>query len=579
MADTSASDDLPSREPASAVPTAPPLAGGRPPGPTIRRKNRFRLSLVWLVPLAAVIAGLLLIVRSVVSTGPEITLEFRTAEGLEAGRTEIRYKEVVVGRVSEVTLSPDKEKVIARARLDKNAASLAVRDSRFWVVKPRIGIGGVTGLRTLVSGSYIGVDAGESEEKVRAFTGLEAPPFMLRGEPGRSFVLSARDLGSLDVGSPVFYRRTRVGRVVGFTLDPKLDILNVQVFIEAPYDTLVTDDTRFWNASGVDISLNASGLTLNTQSIASVVAGGVAFSTPPKVPPAPIASEGAQFYLAQDRNGALAEPDGPPLRIRLVFDSTMRGLAIGSPVDLLGLEIGVVRSLNLQYDARRRRFPAEVFADIYPGRLGRVREQILSAVPEDRRFNNELLKLLVENGLRAQLKTGNLLTGQMYVGLDFVPDARPVTLDARGATLDVPTIGGTLSDIQPQIAQIISRVGKIRFDEIGDSLKKTLDTASGVGLTLQDTLKSANTAIGALTPEAQKALSGVKGTLDSVQKSLAQIDRNVTDSDAPLQRNAAQAFRVLSDYLQRHPESLLRGKADDPELPLSTNPNTSGARR
>jgi paraquat-inducible protein B len=576
MAETTDQDPVPTNGPAA-------------PRPVVRRKNRLRLSLVWLVPLAAVLAGALLVARGFLQAGPTITIEFRTAEGLEAGRTEVRYKEVVIGRVSGVSLNDNRDRVVAQVQLDKSASPLAVTDSRFWVVKPRIGVGGVTGLRTLVSGSYIGVDAGVSKETTHAFIGLEAPPFMLRGEPGRSFVLSARDLGSLDVGSPVFYKRTRVGRVVGFTLDPKLDILNVQVFIESPYETLVTEDTRFWNSSGVDISLNASGLTLNTQSIASVLAGGVAFATPARVPAAPAAAEGAQFYLAQDRQSALAAPDGPPLRIRMVFDQTMRGLAVGAPIDLLGLEIGVVRSVNLEYDPSRRKFPAEVLADIYPGRLGKVRDEILSSVPADRRYDDRLLKVLVDNGLRAQLRTGNLLTGQMYVALDFVANAAPTVLDVTADSLTVPSVAGTLSDIQPQIAQIISRIGKIKFDEIGNSLQKTLDTANTAGSTLQQTLASANTAIGTLTPEARKAMAGVSATLDSVQKSLAQIDRNVTAEDAPLQRNttqtllelqrAAQALRVLTDYLQRHPESLLRGKPADPELKIPPVPSASGASR
>jgi paraquat-inducible protein B len=267
----------------------------------------------------------------------------------------------------------------------------------------------------------------------------------------------------------------------------------------------------------------------------------------------------------------------------------MRGLAVGAPIDLLGLEIGVVRSVNLQYDPSRRKFPAEVFADIYPGRLGKVRDEILAGVPADRRYNDRLLKVLVDNGLRAQLRTGNLLTGQMYVALDFVANAAPTVLDVTADSLTVPSVAGTLSDIQPQIAQIISRIGKIKFDEIGNSLQKTLDTANNAGSTLQQTLASANAAIGTLTPEARKAMAGVSATLDSVQKSLAQIDRNVTAEDAPLQRNttqtllelqrAAQALRVLTDYLQRHPESLLRGKPADPELKIPPVPSASGASR
>ena len=185
------------------------------PAPRLLPPRRLRLSLVWLVPLAALLIGGSLLVRSWLATGPRIEIEFSTAEGLEAGKTEVRYKEVAIGRVEAVALREDRQRVIVTVQLDRSAASLARQDTQFWVVRPRIGTAEVSGLGTLLSGSYIGVDAGSSEEERARFTGLEAPPFILRGEPGSSFVLLANDLGSLDVGSPIYYRRARVGRVAG----------------------------------------------------------------------------------------------------------------------------------------------------------------------------------------------------------------------------------------------------------------------------------------------------------------------------------------------------------------------------
>ncbi len=246
--------------------TPPSDASPSYPEVTVVRANRTRLSLAWIVPIAALVVGAVLIARTVMQAGPEITITFRSAEGLEAGRTEIRFKEVVVGKVAKVALSPDRERVLVSVKLDKSAANLAVDDTRFWVVRPRVGLAGVSGLGTLFSGSYIGVDAGVAEEERAHFTGLEAPPLVLRGEPGRSLVLAAQNLGSLDVGSPVYYRRTRVGRVVGYTLDAARDSLDVQLLIEPPNERLVTAESRFWNASGIDLSLSASGLTLDTES-------------------------------------------------------------------------------------------------------------------------------------------------------------------------------------------------------------------------------------------------------------------------------------------------------------------------
>jgi paraquat-inducible protein B len=477
----------------------------------------------------------------------------------------VRYKEVVVGRVEAVTLSEDRERVRASVRLDRSVSNIAVDDTRFWVVRPRIDNAGVSGIETLFSGAYIGVDAGVSTKQRREFTGLEAPPFVLRGEPGRGFVLRTEDLGSLDVGSPIFYRRNRVGRVVGYNLDPLADELSVQIFIEAPYDKLVNAQTRFWNASGVEVSLNTGGLTVDTQTLASILAGGVSFERPPGTRDLPPAADGSRFVLFADRKGALAPPDGPPQRVRMVFDQSIRGLAIGAPIDFLGIEIGSVKAVRLDYDTRRNRFPVEVEAEIFPTRLGAVREALRDPANTEAQRDTALLQRLVASGLRAQARTGNLLTGGMYIALDFPPKAPRATLDTETTVPAIPTVPGTLADVQPQIAEIVAKLNKVPFDDIGRNLN--------------DTLTQARTAIDQLGPDAQASLAEVRRTLQSVQETLARADRQLLDPSAPIQRNAeqtlldlqraAQSLRVLADYLQRHPESLLRGKPADEKIPAS----------
>ena len=536
--------------------------------PVVRRKNRTGLSLVWIVPILAVVIGASVLINTLMKAGPHVVIEFRTAEGLEAGKTEVRYKEVVVGRVESVSLSDDRKRVLAGIRLARAAAGIAVDDTLFWVVRPRIGTAGVSGLNTLLSGAYIGVDAGVSERSRRQFVGLESPPFVLRGEPGRSYVLRAPDLGSLDVGSPVYYRRERVGRVVGHTLDPKIDELTVQIFIESPYEALVTQKSRFWNASGLELQVSAAGLTLNAQTLTSVIAGGIAFERLPGSEGTAAAPAGTRYYLFSDRRSALAPPDGPALPIRMVFDHSVRGLAVGAPVDFLGIEIGTVRAMQLQYDAQRKRYPMEVTADIYPLRLGLVRQAMLQGSTVDPAADLRFLKTLVDGGLRAQLRTANLLTGQQYVALDFNGKAARGTLSVSNGVATVPAVAGTFSELQPQLAEIVAKINKVPFDELARDL--------------QGTLAQARAAIGELSPEAQKALAEVQRTLGSVQESLRSIDHNLIDPSAPVQRHveqtmielqrAAQSLRTLGDYLQRHPESILRGKAADPPLTSGDRP-------
>ena len=554
------------------TPAPAPDAWADLPRPQVEHTRRFGISLVWLVPIVALVVAASLFVRTVVLVGPRIDIEFATAEGIEAGKTDVRYKEVVVGKVEAVSLRDDRKRVIVTVRLDRASAGLAVDDTLFWVVRPRIGAGGVSGLGTLLSGAYIGTDAGVSKKSRDSFVGLEVPPFVLRGEPGAVFVLKADDLGSLEVGSPVFYRRTRVGRVVGYTLDPAKDDLSIRVFVEAPYQTLVTPQARFWNASGVDLRLNASGLTLNMQTLTSLIAGGLAFEVPPGASKGTPAQPGSTFVLFHDRRSALAPEDGPAVPVRMIFDQSVRGLADNAPIDFLGVEIGRVRTIALQYDAKRQRFPVRVMAEIYPLRLGAVRTALLSGDAGDPIAEAKVLQRLAERGLRAQLRTGSLLTGQLYVALDFVD--KPTgsgRVEVTDGAIELPTVPGTLSEIQPQIADIVHKLSRVPFDDIGNSL--------------QATLKGASTAISQLTPEAQKTLADVQRVLQQAQTTLENLDRNVTNATQPVGpvlrtvdetlqevQRTARALRVLSDYLQSHPESLLRGKPPDPPVTSTGKP-------
>jgi paraquat-inducible protein B len=382
-------------------------------------------------------------------------------------------------------------------------------------------------------------------------------------------VLQAQDLGSLEVGSPVLYRRTRVGRVVGYTLDPATDQLSVRVFIEAPYQPLVTTQSRFWNASGFNVRLTANGISINTQTLASVIAGGVAFenASAGKATPAPA---GASFTLFETRRAAFAPVDGTAVPVEMVFDQSVRGLEDNAPLDFLGVEIGRVRNFALQYDAKHQTFPVRVLAEVYPLRLGAVRSALLTGAPGDATAEAQVVQRMIERGLRAQLRTGNLLTGQLYVGLDFDTKHARVSAAVHDGVVEMPTMPGTLSEIQPQVADIVSRLSKVPFDDIGRNLDATL--------------KGASAAIAQLTPEAQRALADVQHTLqraqaalESLDRTVQNVDRNLLDPNASVQRGledtlreverAANALRVLADYLQQHPESLLRGKAPDPALP------------
>lgn len=529
------------------------------PEPVVRRP-RVNASIVWLVPIIAALVGLSLVIHAWLEAGPTISISFLSAEGLDPGKTPVKYKNVTIGRVTAVRLSEDRSRIIAKVALEKSAQGFATADTRYWVVRPRIGLGGVSGIDTLLSGAFIGADVGESSEPKSEFTGLENPPPVTHGAPGKTFDLHSDDLGSLDIGSPVYYRRIQVGRVSTYHLDKDGKGVTLQIFVDAPNDQFVTTSSRFWNASGVDVSLGADGLKVNTQSLATVLAGGVAFQDPPGPHDATPAQEDAAYRLFNDRATAMAPPDGEPKYIRMRFNQSLRGLAVDAPVEFLGVPFGRVVSVNLDFDEKTQTFPTIVGAVVYPARLGKAHDKLvaLARARGDDEQMSQMMGRLVEHGLRAQARTGNLLTGQLYIAMDFLPKAPKVAFDGTAKPLEIPTAPGDLDKIQQQIADIVGKLQKVPFDSIGKNLDQSLAE-------LNRTLKQVN---GSVLPEVKNTLKGAQQTLGTANSAFA--------PDAPLQQNlggtlqelqrAARSLRVLTDYLGDHPDALLRGRRADDKL-------------
>ncbi|MDA3558777.1 MULTISPECIES: intermembrane transport protein PqiB [Acinetobacter] len=520
------------------------------------KKSRWKPLLIWLIPLIALLIALSLAVKALLSHGPTIDVSFRTAEGLVAGKTTVRYKQVDIGVVRQIDLSDDRSHVIARIDLRKGASNFAAKDSRFWVVRPRIGTSGVSGIDTLLSGSYIEVDGGKSAEDKFEFTGLEVPPVISSDVPGKVFFLNADDLGSLDIGSPIYYRRINVGQITAYKLSDDGKNVELQTFIRAPYDKFVTTDARFWQASGIDVTLNASGFNLDTQSLASIVAGGIAFGIP-ESSRATTAANHSRFNLWDSKGDALKEPDGQPRGVIMYFDHSLRGLTVGAPIDFMGIEIGNVKSVNAEFYDHYKQIRMRVEAVIYPSRV--ENGQALNP-------NSEIFKDFIEHGWRAQMRTGNLLTGQNYIALDKFPKAKPATLQILGDNrVVIPTTPTELSGLQAQVSQIADKLTKFPLVEIGQDVRKTLNN---MNTAIESTDKLVKQLDGKVAP-------GLQATLDDVRKTVRSSE-SILSSDAPLQQDvrkalqqmtrAAASLQLMSDYIEQHPESIIRGKtpeADD----------------
>lgn len=540
-------------------------ASDRLPTPTVVRARRWELPLIWLVPLLAAAIGLSLVIHAWRSKGPVITVSFTTAESIEPGKTQVKFKNVVIGKVNAVALTEDRQTVSIQIALEKRYAYFATKGSRFWVVRPRIGLGGVSGLSTLFSGAFIGADTGGTQEQDTQthFKGLETPPPLTHGEPGSTFTVRSDTLGSLDIGSPVYFRHVQVGRVVGYKLGEDGKDVRIRLFVDNPYDQYVTGDSRFWNVSGINVSVDAAGLKLNTESLAAIVAGGIAFRTPSGRHHGESAAADTTFKLFTSRDMAMQPPNGPPLRLHMRFKQSVRGLAVGALVDFEGISLGSVTHINVEFDPAHNRFPINVTAVIYPRRLGRASDQFIanSGDAKDKSLSGGLATL-IKHGLRAQIRSGNLLTGQLYIALDFFPHDVHKEVDTSQRRLWVPTVPGSFDQLQAQLARIADRLDKVPIDRIGQHLNQTLVQADAL-------FKQIN---GKLAPQASETLRQIQTTLHSLDQSVS--------SGSPLQLNlnqtllqiqdAARSLRVLGNYLSRHPEALLRGKHNNDPAPLNT---------
>lgn len=529
------------------------------PTPQIHRRKERRIAWIWLVPLVALLVGASLMLRDWMATGPKITISFESAEGIEVGQTRVRFKDVAIGVVSDIKVDHERGKVLVTAQLHRDGAEYITQpDSRFWVVRPRLAISGVSGLGTLLSGVYIAVDtppaAVERARPVYDFEGLEAPPEITSGRPGTRYTLRASDLGWLDIGSPVYFRRIQVGQVIGYNLTEHGEAVNIQVFVDAPHDQYVTRDARFWNASGIDFSLDADGLTVQTGALAAVLAGGVAFAPADELD-TEAAEADAVFDLHASQSKALADPDGEPVLIEFHFHHSVRGLKVGAPVDFRGLELGSIVDVDMEFDREQRRFYALVQARIYPLRFGPLYERMLALDKDPQVARARFLQNMVARGLRAQMRVANLFTGQQYIALDFFRNEPEVEFDIDQYPLVVPTITGDFDRLQQQLSSIVSKIDALPLDAlVGD-----------VRATLQATTAMLDGVDGRITPELNATLQSVRKTLAAVEGFVAEGTSTAGGLEGTMRElsAAARALRSLADYLQTQPGSLIRGRARD----------------
>jgi paraquat-inducible protein B len=537
------------------------------PDAIIDRRHRRSSQLIWIIPIIAFIIGISLAVRVYLEKGPVITISFPSGEGIEAGKTKIKYKDVQIGLVKSITISKDRSKVLVTADIARDAEGFLNTDTRFWVVKARITGSSISGLGTLTAGTYIGMDVGTSTETSSSFKGLATPPAVTMDIPGSQFILHADDVGSLSAGSLLFYRHLQVGEIVSSDLDKEGDTVILQVFVRSPYDKFVRNNTRFWHSSGIDFKLDANGLRVNTESMISILMGGIAFDTPLDAEDMPQAEKNHHFTLFSTKDVAMKQPDSIVENYRLVFRESIRGLAVGAPVEMKGLTIGEVTKIKAELTKGSNNLAMLVNIRFYPERIKPHKPGISDQLKSE--SSRKLLNSMVKNGLRAQLKSGSLLTGQMYVALDFFDDLPPAKINWNGNPPELPTTVGMMAQFQGSLMKIVAKLEKMPLEQMAGDVQTTIKTLDTTLKSADKLLKNIDTNI---VPEARLVMEETRKTLDGANKALNEVKQTIS-SEGSLQVDlretlrelgkAAQSLRLLGDYLERNPEALIRGKQED----------------
>jgi paraquat-inducible protein B len=553
-------------------------AARRPELASLRRSRR--LPVIWAVPIVAIAIGAWLAWDTLSKQGPRIVVSFQDAEGLQIGQSQLKFKDIALGTVQGLEFTPDHRRVLVTIATTRQAEPMLTAGTQFWVVKPRLFAGNLSGFSTLLSGAYVGMVPGDSNARpAREFVGREEPPVLESDVPGRTFLLKSSQLGSLNLGSPVFYRGLLVGQVLGWDIGDMAESVTIHAFVRSPFDSYVHDETRFWNASGVSVKLGAGGVDMQVESLRALLLGGIAFDTPTGKNASKTSAADRVFPLFLNQDAAKSASYSRKISLVTYFTDSVRGLTAGSDVAIHGLKVGQVTDVRLTYDAAKDKVLAPVRFEVEPERVIGVGHQVFDN-PE------QGLAELLRHGLRATLQSGNLLTGEMYIGLEFVPDASGADVTKENGAFVVPSAeSGGLSGLQSAANELLRNVNAIPFASIGQNLEamtkgmneitngpQAKEALDSLAATMRDAQQAVRQLDSNLTPALKRLpdiTNSLQGTLKQSSEMLRSLDGAYGDNSQfhrDLNRllaqlnDAVRSLRSLADLLTRHPEALVRGR-------------------
>ncbi len=510
--------------------------------PPVAVEKRQHLSLVWLIPLIAILIGVWLAYKTVNERGPVVTISFKEGSGLEAGKTKIKYRAVEVGQIEKVEIKEDLSGVVVTAALVHGTEPHLTENTKFWVVRPRVGVGGISGLETIVSGAYIDIDLLPGTP-AREFKGLETPPLVKSFDPGTQYVLKAKKLGSAYDGSPVYLRDIQVGEILSHELAADNESVLLHIFIKSPHDQRVTTGTRFWEASGLDVSINAEGVNVQMASLASLLAGGVAFDTPVGQGQNQPSQDGAAFPLYESFKSIRESSFVRKVPYLMYFDGSVRGLTVGAPVDFRGIRVGTVTDVKMELNPETLKLRIPVMVELEP-------ERVIATDVAESLIEYDVVGKLIQRGLRAQLQMSSLLTGQLFVSLELYPDLPRKSLVMTEGIPIFPTVPSSMDALRRTLTDVVDKIGTLPLDKITYELLETIKGAKRFtnSRELGASVKSMNSLLKDLRTLAHRLDKRVGTLTASTEEGMKQLSAT------------ARSVRILSEYLERHPEALLHGK-------------------
>jgi len=524
-----------------------------------------RISAIWIIPAIALFVGVWMLYQYQANKGPTIFIEMPQAEGIIAGKTEIKVRSVKIGQIDSVRLSNSQDSVIARAQIDKNYEDLLTDDAKIWVVKPRIDETGISGMSTLLSGVYLEFAPGESENLKENFTLQEEPALIGKDVQGGRFQLLSYNAEVLDVSTGIFFKNYKIGQIETATFDWENQAMKYGIFIKAPYQNLITNNSIFWVNAGIEIDLSADGININTGSLSKLLKGGISVGLPDNQTPGEIANDGHNFSLSQSYKEALEERFYDFDYYIIDFEQSIRGLRPGAPVEYRGIRIGTVveAPANIIVNGKPAHFKSAntsvpVLIKI---EYGRIYHHSATA----KNFWKESLKGWIETGMRASLKPGNLLTGAVYVDFDMYPDAPEAGFEKLGQYTVFPSISSGITVLADQVSDVLNKVNNLKVEESLAQIQVAFADYQSLANEMRTLLNKKDTQN--LPGDINRNFAKMTKSMEQFEVTMRQFDKTMASYQAGSEfhhqlQQTLREFKRLSEEIQ----PLTRGLNEQPNM-------------